>query len=196
MTRVLSVAPVATLLLLPSVALAQEGLRPIRGPIIPSFWEQNAIWLIPSIIAAAVLALLILIWVVKIIRRPKVISPLQRYQFEVRAMKSLLVEGNTEEIPARLSRVLRETIEGCTGMRSPERTTEEFLATASSASSGETQSIPPAAVDDLRTFLGLMDEAKYARRQLDSQEIETLLETADRIIEQVTSANAKPEEVR
>tara|TARA_R100000027_G_scaffold10258_1_gene7378 strand:- start:16716 stop:17225 length:510 start_codon:yes stop_codon:yes gene_type:complete len=161
---------------------------------VPSFWQEQGTWAIPAIAAAGILGILLLIWIIKRLCRPKIISPLHRYRAESAAMKKLISDGHTEEIPARLSRVLRETIEAITGIRAPEQTTEEFLSHIGSSESTEEDrpKIPAEAVGDLKTFLSLMDEAKYARRQLDLKENQKLLDTADHFVEQTVPAMAQP----
>ncbi|MBC2603712.1 hypothetical protein [Puniceicoccus vermicola] len=163
-----------------TVASAQEGLRPIRGPIVPSFWEENGIWAIPAIVGAALLLLILTILIWKFANRKKLLTPKQRYDQEVGEMETLLTEGHAEEVPARLSRVLREYIEASTGIRAPEQTTEEFLANAAEASENR---IPPEAIEELGSFLALMDEAKYARRLLSPEEMQSLFDSANHFVE-------------
>jgi len=180
----------------------------------------------------AVLALAFLIR--KRLRRPKPKSPLALYREETEEVRALLERNEHAEVPARLSRVLRQYIEGATGVRAPEQTTEEFLAMAGQAPAdsgesaagssalgggeapasaasakppaeegaasarpptgdaygkgesgrGETtrRTLPPEAVDELRPFLALADEAKFARRRLGGEECRELLARADRFV--------------
>jgi len=178
----------------------------------------------------AVLALALLIR--KRLRRPKPKSPLALYREETEEVRALLERNEHAEVPARLSRVLRQYIEGATGVRAPEQTTEEFLAMAGQAPAdpgksaadssaleggeaptapvrppaeegaasarpptgdayrkgesglGETaySTLPPEAVDELRPFLALADEAKFARRRLGGEECRELLARADRFV--------------
>ncbi len=167
-------------------ARAEEGLRPIRGPIVPGFWEQNAVWAIPAIILGAALLLVLAEWLRRRLMRGAPLTPRECYDREVTAMTHLLAEGHREEIPARLSRVLREYIEAATGVRAPEQTTEEFLA---QAGDDPESGISPEALSDLSFFLSRIDEAKYARRLLSPAELQSLFEAANRFVE----ANEKTE---
>ncbi len=246
----------AGLSLLTPTALAAEGLRPIRGPIVPGFWEQNAQWAIPALVLGLVAVLALALLIRKSLRRPKPKSPLALYREETEEVRTLLEQNEHAEVPARLSRVLRQYIEGATGVRAPEQTTEEFLAMAGQAPAdpgkraadssaleggeapasaasakppaeegaasarpptgdgaasarpptgdgaasarpptgdaygkgesglGETtrRTLPPEAVDELRPFLALADEAKFARRSLGGEECRELLARADRFV--------------
>ncbi|MGE9290350.1 MAG: hypothetical protein ACQKBT_05135 [Puniceicoccales bacterium] len=162
-----------------TVAQAQEGLRPIRGPIVPGFWEENGIWAIPSIAGAVLLLILVILLLWKMTHREKILSPKQRYDRELAEMETLLAEGHAEKVPARLSRVLREYIEASTGIRAPEQTTEEFLA---NTGGGTDSRISPEAIQDLSSFLALMDEAKYARRLLSPEEMQSLFDSANHFV--------------
>ncbi|MEM0966572.1 MAG: DUF4381 family protein [Verrucomicrobiota bacterium] len=161
-----------------SQTLAQEGLRPIRGPIVPGFWEENWYWAVPTILVSAVLLTFFVVWLLKRLNREKPMTPFEIFQDEEKEIQHLLISKKVEEIPARLSRVLREYIEAATGVRAPEQTTEEFLMEVKDGSQ-----IPPGAVRNLNTFLSTLDEAKYARRTLDAAEIKSLVETAVQFVE-------------
>lgn len=238
--------------MLTPTALAAEGLRPIRGPIVPGFWEQNGHWAIPALIVGLLAVLGLALWIRKRLRRPKPKSPLALYREETEEVRALLERNEHAEVPARLSRVLRQYIEAATGVRAPEQTTEEFLAMAGQAPAGPGESaaessalepeaapaasarppaeegaasarpptgegaasarpptrdeaasarpateegahgsglgetayrtLPPEAVDELRPFLALADEAKFARRSLGGDECRELLARADRFV--------------
>ncbi|MFP4352782.1 MAG: DUF4381 family protein [Puniceicoccaceae bacterium] len=187
----LQAAPRAGLAVLASLApglSAAEGLRPIRRPIVPGFWEEHGQWAVPALVVALVAATALALWIRKRLRRPKPPSPLALYREETREVRALLERNETAEVPARLSRVLREYIEASTGVRAPEQTTEEFLAMAGrpagdgdAAQVSET-ALPPEAVEELRPFLALADEAKFARRALGGEECRELLSLADRFV--------------
>jgi len=193
-----------------TTAHAQEGLRPIRGPITPGFWEENAVWAIPALIAGGLILALLARWIWKRARAEKSPSPREQYESEAQEIDSLLTAGRTEEVPARLSRVLREYIEASTGVRAPEQTTEEFLAEVLPATSGppstgsETPedntsgdsstnpSTPATPFESLRPFLTLTDEAKFAGRALDAEDCRKLLDTANRFVAANEEAERAP----
>lgn len=161
-----------------------EGLRPIRGPITPGFWEENWIWAVPSILLVAIVALLLGLWLRRHWKQSRIPTALQIFEWETDEIRTLIERGETAEVPSRLSRVLREYIETSTGVRAPEQTTEEFLATAG-ASTAETEEVseeglPEEAFEELRPFLTLTDEAKFARRNLTASECDELLRIAER----------------
>jgi len=197
--------PLALLLSTQTTALAQDGLRPIRGPIVPGFWEENATWAIPALIVGGLLLLLLGWWIWKRVTIEKILSPREEYEKEVDEIENLLREGHTGEIPARLSRVLRTYIEASTGIRAPEQTTEEFLAevlpggigepnpdaespressTSEEAADLEEPTVPARneTFEILRPFLKLIDEAKFAARPLDADDCRTLIDQANRFV--------------
>jgi hypothetical protein len=170
---------IACLLFCSTPVMAQEGLRPIRGPIVPGFWEVNWMWAVPALAIATIILLALVVWFWRWLRREKTPLPVETYQREVAEMETLLAGGHREEIPARLSRVLREYIEATTGLRAPEQTTEEFLASA-----GEGSNVVSAeAVAELTSFLALLDEAKFARRALTDDEMRSLFASANRFVQ-------------
>lgn len=163
-----------------------DGLRPIRGPIAPGFWEQNWIWAAPVLLVGAALLLFLFFRIRKALRKSTAPSPEKIFANEAEAIRRLIERNETGEVPSRLSRVLREYIEASTGVRAPEQTTEEFLAGAGKPGdepdTSERVDLPPDAVDELRPFLALTDEAKFARKALGSSECAELLSIAERFV--------------
>lgn len=163
-----------------------DGLRPIRGPVTPGFWETNWFWAAPAIAVAVILAVVLAFWVRKRLGRPKIPTAREIYETEAAEIRGLIDRGETAEVPSRLSRVLREYIETSTGLRAPEQTTEEFLAHAGDAGpdpqSEAGAGLPVEAIEELRPFLTLTDEAKFARRNLGPSECTELLRIADRFV--------------
>lgn len=173
-----------------------EGLRPIRGPVVPGFWETNWHWAAPALLIALALVIVLFLWIRKRLRRPRVPSPEKTYRSATAPARAMLDRGDLSDLPTVLSRALRFYIEAATGIRAPEQTTEEFLAQAArkpaalaagdgpdTAPTTETAPpLPPDAVRELAPFLTLTDEAKFGGRALDAKECRTLLDQADRFV--------------
>lgn len=165
-----------------------DGLRPIRGPIVPGFWESHWHWAIPAILAGCALLAVVFMLIRRKMGKAKTLTALEVFRIETAAIRLLLNRKEVDEVPSRLSRVLREYIEGSTGIRAPEQTTEEFLAQASKPDAGASDSDTPknllaeTAVEELRPFLTITDEAKFARKALGSDECSELLRIAEKFV--------------
>lgn len=180
----------AVLPALPAAARAEEGLRPIRGPIVPGFWEENWPWAAPAAALAAVGLAVAAYFLFRYLRRPRIPSPLERYRSVAAAVRASLDRGERDEIPTRLSAALREYVEGTTGFRAPGRTSEEFLAAATpSAPEREASALPPDAVRQLEPFLRLADETKFTGRAPGEDECRELLARADRFVDAVEESH-------
>src|SRR6185436_11731470 len=97
-------------------------LRPPRGEIPASFWEQNRKWLVPMGIAGA-LAAGLLVWYFS---RPKLAAEVPP---EVRARKeldALTNQGGDREVLSRTSQVLKRYLAEVFGLPKEEMTTAEF----------------------------------------------------------------------
>src|ERR1044071_1974714 len=97
-------------------------LRPPRGEIPPSFWEQNGKWVVPMGIAGA-LAVGLLAWY---FTRPKAVADVPP---EVRARKeldALAYQAPDREVLSRTSQVLKRYLAQVFDLPQEEMTTAEF----------------------------------------------------------------------
>jgi len=154
------------------VVLAAEGMRPIRGPIEPTYWEENQLWLSPLVVVLAV-SLLVLFWIfIKIRSKPKIVPPDITFRQELLAIEELAHTGEMEEIPSRLWRVFREYLEAKTDEHLGDKTREEFLQWVES---NDAPALPVELVPDLREFMGTLEQAKFSGESLSKEEIDRLL---------------------
>jgi hypothetical protein len=89
----------------------------------------------------------------------------------------LPAQGLVKEFYLRLTAIVREFIEGSTGIRAPEQTTEEFLR---DERLGEVFSKSQS--DSLKEFLEAADMVKYAGSLPESSQIERSIERAQEFI--------------
>lgn len=92
-------------------------------------------------------------------------------------LRALLSEDNYLEFIVEVSRILRVYIQDRFGLRAPHRSTEEFLAEASS-----NESLSSGQQEVLGDFLRQCDMVKFARRSAALRQMETLFETAEQFV--------------
>ncbi|MEM8550551.1 MAG: DUF4381 family protein [Verrucomicrobiota bacterium] len=179
-----------TLFIVSAAALtaAAPEIRGIRGLAGETFWEANAIWLIPAIALVGVALIGLAFWLGKKYGAAKTLNPREAALQQLAAVAPM-IEDDTPEADKRysvaVSDALRGYLEQALGLRAPEQTTEEFLQTAKSdARLGEE------ALKSLGTFLGLCDLAKFARHAFGREERIQLLDTARTFIQQQDKSSA------
>jgi hypothetical protein len=114
----------------------------------------------------------------------KVVEPLPLTPGEIaqQALAALLAEdlpaqGRVQEFYVRLTSIVRRYIEGTTGIRAPEQTTEEFLRTMHARDLfPATQSVR------LQDFLEAADMVKYAGQQPSAEQIELSITRAQEFV--------------
>ena len=155
-------------------------LRDISGPMdMPAPWWWTAAGL------AGLAGLAALLWWWKRRSKPGVAEVrIPAHERALAAVADLLAEdflasGGFKPFYRRLSAVVRRYVEERFGLRAPEQTTEEFLASMASSSSvgSEHQAL-------LRGFLGQADRVKFAEFVPSSGEAERAAEAAQRFIRQ------------
>ena len=161
---------------IPDLANLEPMLPPIElGSKVP--WN----WIIPCGLLG--LILISLLWFT---RNPKiksqVVPPRPPSEIASEQLQQLLAEnlpaqGRVKEFYLRLTAIVREFIEGSTGIRAPEQTTEEFLR---DSRLGEVFSKPQS--DRLKEFLEAADMVKYAGSLPESSQIERSIERAREFI--------------
>jgi hypothetical protein len=91
--------------------------------------------------------------------------------------EDLPAQGRVQEFYVRLTSIVRRYIEGTTGIRAPEQTTEEFLRTMHARDLfPATQSVR------LQDFLEAADMVKYAGQQPSSEQIELSITRAQEFV--------------
>ena len=167
----------------------EAELRDIAEPVdvpIPWWW-----WVVATVFLVALLAAGA--WWLK--RRkearsaPRVVTP---HEAALAALDALLAEGlpvaeGIKPFYLRLSDIVRRYVEERFGLRAPEQTTEEFLATMAAA---------PVIRSDhqtlLRSFLERADMVKFARFAPDEDEISASVEAARRFVRQTVPEEPFP----
>ena len=146
------------------------NLEPMLPPQpLPSSWHWS--WYALAITLAAIAVA----WVaLRRRRKDRVIEPRRQSPEEIAhaALAALLSEnlparGLFKEFYLRLTGIVRHYIEGTTGLRAPEQTTEEFLRAIRSR-----DVFPAERSARLREFLEAADMVKYAGQQPDGDQIE------------------------
>lgn len=136
----------------PSDALT-SSLRPPRGEIPPSFWEQYGAWLI----LGTVLAVAVLAFAIWFITRPKPVTPIP---FSVQARQEL---GPLRQLPedgallSRTSQIVRHYLAAMFSLASEERTTTEFAEAVL-----DDPRVGPALAAEVSEFLRICDVRKFA----------------------------------
>lgn len=153
---------------------------PMTDPIAP---KQSYLWVGLGVLALCSLLLAIAIWLVRSQKNKQVVAPvISLEEAAQQALMKLIAEelpsrGMVKEFYLRLTGIVRVFIEGKTGLRAPEQTTEEFLRDmrASSRFDG------PHAYR-LQEFLTAADLVKYAGQTPDESSITTSVERAREFI--------------
>lgn len=162
------------------------NLEPMLPPRpLPSSWHWSwyLVAAITGIIAAAWFA-------VRRRRRDRVIEPRRLSPEEIAhaALAALLAEnlparGLVKEFYLRLTGIVRYYIEGTTGLRAPEQTTEEFLRAIRSR-----DVFPAERSARLKDFLEAADMVKYAGQQPDGEQIELSIARAREFVAMQSAA--------
>jgi hypothetical protein len=166
----------------PTTALAPDGaedIRDIRGLVeIGSPWTL-VLWCLAALVLLAALALL-----VRRLRRPAAAPPPPPADAVALARleraRALMVPDRVRAFGGEVSDAVREYIEARFAAHAPRRTTDEFLReVVRSPAPGLERHLPT-----LESFLRETDLAKFARHPLTVPEMESLLGTAFRFVEQ------------
>jgi uncharacterized protein (TIGR03382 family) len=166
----------------------EELAGPLPGIAIPPE-RSYAAWIGVGAGGAAALGLL-LFWWRRRRRRALAVPPPDPREEARAALQALrgsgLVEGELfGELYYRLTMIVRTYLERATGLRAPERTTEEFLREIE-----EHPAYPAAAKQELRAFLSAADPVKYAAQRPDAQSIEHSLVAAQHLIDTIHAQEA------
>ena len=153
------------------------GLSPMAPPlpVRPSPREIGLILLLLAVTAGAAYGLYRLIRRAVRAVRLRQMSPRERALLELDQLlhRRLVEQGLIKEFYFELTLVVRRYIERRHGIRAPEQTTEEFLASA-----GANPRFTPDVLDKLRTFLNAADLVKFAAYQPDREAIPHALNAA------------------
>lgn len=145
--------------------------------------KQNWLWLILSGLCIAVVIIAIAYWLLSRRKALAVVVPtLSPEDVAHRALAELIAEelpsrGMVKEFYLRLTGIVRVFIEGKTGLRAPEQTTEEFLRDMRASSRFDGQQ-----ASRLQEFLTAADLVKYAGQTPDESSITQSLERAREFI--------------
>ena len=143
-----------------------KGLVPVPHPL----------WWLWALLALAVAVVAIWFWK----RRKPAIEPkpievrLSAFDIAVAALQQLRHDAPPVEVfYTRLSDIVRQFIEGQFGLRAPEQTTEEFLATAR---------LPAQHMTLLGAFLQESDLVKFARLRPGKEDMERAFDAAEKFV--------------
>ena len=142
--------------LITASALAQDDLpklRPPRGEIPPTFWEQHGTAIIIASVAC-VLVVGILVW---LLSRPKARKPIPPEVIARRELETLRQKPEDGATLSRISQILRRYFADAFKLSSDELTTTEFCRAISDRSS-----IGESLAAELSDFLRQCDERKFA----------------------------------
>jgi hypothetical protein len=159
-------------------------IRDIRGPI-----AIRNDWLLPAAIAAAALLLLALAWIAwrrwrARPRKVRVPPPEEVALDRLRAARALLDPARAREFASAVTGAVRLYVEARFGVAAPRRTTEEFLQSAL----GETRASLAEHRPLLEDLLRRNDLVKFARAPLAATEMEAMLASAIRFVQDSAAA--------
>ncbi len=157
-------------------------LADLESPVPPMSLGNNYSWLAWTLLPVAMMAAA-LVWLYR--RRTQMPPPVPtRPPSEIAqsALAALLAEnlieaGRFQEFYLRLTGIVRTYIEGTTGVRAPEQTTEEFLRALHCQ-----QLFPPEPSIHLQQFLQAADMVKYAGQQPTPDQISNAIDRAREFI--------------
>jgi hypothetical protein len=160
-----------------------EDIRDIRGPKV-----LLADWLLPALIAAAIIIALAIygVWRWRSNRRARVLLPYEIALQRLEEIRTLMQPARAREFSTAASDIVRSYIEQRFAVTATRRTTEEFLRDlleTPNASLARHQSL-------LGDFLHQCDFVKFAAMSLNEQNMESLRESARVFI----LATAEPQE--
>lgn len=156
-------------------------LTPMVSPRpLSSAWSSTWIWMIVIAVAIASIAILF-----QRRRRSQVLQtvPLSPQEIAHAALTKLLSEnlparGLYPEFYVRLTGIVRQFIEGTTGLKAPEQTTEEFLRAIRTG-----KIFSPERSTRLKDFLEAADMVKYAGQQPDNDQLEISIARAREFVD-------------
>jgi hypothetical protein len=151
-----------------------NDIRDIHGPILH---HVEAWW--PYLVIGA--GMLLLALVVRRLARTRATTPAER---ALRALEAARAEHDPERFSTRVSDSIRVYVEGAFGVHAPRRTTDELLADLMTDGSAVA-----AHREELGSFLGYCDLAKYARWSLSEPDRAGMLASAERFV-RVTAGGA------
>ena len=149
-------------------------------------------WRLPTLVAAAVVLVLVLAWWLWRALRARRPQPtlLQRTLQQLEATRALMEAGDARAFAVAVSDVVRGYVELRFNVRATQRTTPEFLRDCLSQMGSALQAHERALGD----FLRFCDLAKFARWSLDGQEMQGMLASARHFVE-TTAAPAPAQTV-
>ncbi|MDR0534095.1 MAG: DUF4381 domain-containing protein [Verrucomicrobiales bacterium] len=168
----------------PSFAPAEGDIHDVRGIWVPDYLKY--VWW--TLIAIAVLVVVsgLVWWLIRYFKSRKPVRTLYQIVMErLRQCRTLIVEGNARAFSGEVSDIVRGYLERRFRVPSTHQTTEEFIRSATQNANGELEPHLP----QLNDFLGYCDMAKFARSELNVEQMQLMLDSAARFIE-----STKPQE--
>ena len=169
----------AWLALLPGAVLAEaaEDIRDIRGPK-----AVSGSWVVPAIIAAAIVAALCIAYIVWIRRRRRLrrrtLTLSERTLQRLESTRPLMRSDTARAFGIAASELIREYIEKRFDVLATQRTTEEFLQALLQSSNEQLLRHRPL----LAEFLQQCDFVKFAGDSLAVTDMESLFQSARRFV--------------
>ncbi len=187
----LEIEPLEVSVTAASVSGGVLEFRPARGLIEADRIEamERRVWpQVVMVLAAAVVVVALVVWWV---RRPKVEPPPPpAHEIAIRRLRELersdlIGRRKVEPFFVAVTEIVRDYIEGAFGLRAPEQTTEEFLASLTNAK----------ALTDhrqvLQPFLTAADEVKFARFDADETAMRRAFDTAESFVLQTSQREGR-----
>ena len=133
--------------------LPASSLKPPRGEILPSFWEQHGTW----IILGGIVILTLLATAIWLLLRPKPPVPISPAVQARTALEPLRQQREDGAVLSRTSQILRRYLTASFGLAPGEYTTGEFCREL-----GRNKEIGPALAGPVTEFLRACDFRKFA----------------------------------
>ena len=158
-----------------------EGFADIEGPL-----NIGLIWLLYLIAGLSVIALGVLFWIVRMRRRPggimaspePVKSPLEIALDRLNYLRDSGEKLEADPYTVEVSDIVRDYLESSLRIPAREQTSEEFL-----QSLQQNAQLPEVLKDHMPDFLSQCDWVKFAKQNLEQPQRETLLKTAETVVD-------------
>jgi hypothetical protein len=158
-----------------------EGFADIEGPL-----NIGLLWLLYLLGGLSVIALGVLFWVVRAKRRPggtmasaePVKSPLEIALDRLNHLRDSGETLDADPYTVEVSDIVRDYLESSLRIPAKEQTSEEFL-----LSLQQHAQLPDVLKDHMPDFLSQCDWVKFAKQNLEKPQRETLLKTAETVVD-------------
>ena len=170
----------------PSFAPAEGDIHDIRGIWVPDYMKY--FWWTLIVVLTLVIIGGLVWWLVCWFKSRKPARSLYQIVMErLQQCGALIQDGNAREFSGAVSEIVREYLERRFAVPVTHQTTEEFLHSAAGSANNQLEPYLP----QLKDFLGYCDMAKFARSELNVEQMRLMLDSATRFVESTKPVEGK-----